>query len=73
METPSYANKDFLARVLGYLTGAAAVAIPPKTIAPPITAVPRGVTAATAAVFLCALPLTILAGGALYCAARRRR
>jgi hypothetical protein len=73
METPSYANNDFLAGVLNYLTDAAAVAIPPKTIAPPMIAVSQGVVAATGTVFLFVLPPAILAGGALFCAARRRR
>ncbi|MDR1379754.1 MAG: Gldg family protein [Synergistaceae bacterium] len=85
METPSYANNGFLARTLEYLmnlvnvadsnalTGAAAFSIPPKTIAPPVIAVPRSVLTATTTVFLFVLPLVALSGGALICATRRRR
>ncbi|MDR1967047.1 MAG: Gldg family protein [Synergistaceae bacterium] len=74
METQAYANRDFLASVLNYLTdGDTAVSIPPKTIAPPAIAVTWGAIAATGSIFVMLLPAAMLAGGAFICASRRRR
>jgi hypothetical protein len=82
MGTPAYANRDFLTRVLIYLTDSAgssqrgedvAVAIPAKTLAPPLIVVTPDRMAAVTGVFSLLLPAAALSMGVWICLRRRNR
>ncbi|MDR2434977.1 MAG: GldG family protein [Treponema sp.] len=76
METPAYANREYLARAALWLAGRDAqetFSIPPKTLAPPSVNAGFGLTLAVLLVFAVLLPLAVLAAGAFTLLRRRRR
>ena len=76
MNTPAYANRDYLARAALWLAGAHSqelISIPPKTLTPPRINSGFGLTLASLLIFAAVLPFAVLASGAVALYRRRRR
>ena len=75
MDTPAYANREYLVRSALWLAGGQEkdlISIPPKTLAPPRINSGFGLTLASLIIFAVILPLAILAAGVVTLYRRRR-